>query len=253
MDITFSLFTCNRTPNYCPNTLRRMFEQDSLLEEHLPLHIYIDGPSDSFLGDWAKDHRVRTHVLEPARWNEVRAWPLYRKVCANFVRAMRAPAPGYLCVLEDDLDLRELWVNRLEETLIEMDKDHFSDFGLSLFTPYDFDMMQPSQLLGERYCSYGAPYHGTLGMAYPKATAASVADYVEAHGVITPSWAPDILVGRALAGRLFACPRPLVDHIGSVSTGLGGGGRSAAFARPYMIFPKGERNLPLPLRMLKWA
>lgn len=221
----------------------------------------VDGPSGSFLGAWNQDERVVIHELPEAEWERKRLWPIQRKVCHNYVRALsQAEEEGYLLVLEDDLILREEFIPRLIATIEEMHKDGLTDFALSTFVPYDFDM-RDHLLVHERYCVYDEAFYGTLGMVYPHKTAEELRDYIRKHGVEQPSWAPDILVGRFCAGRLYATPRPLIDHAGLKTTGLSGnvanslagGESSAAFARPYQLF--GHRHspqFPLPLKMCGW-
>jgi hypothetical protein len=71
-------------------------------------------------------------------------------------------------------------------------------------------------------------------MYYPRHVALEIRDYVQQHGVDDPTKPGDLLVKDLYGDRMYACPRSLVNHVGVVSTGLGGSEGSPTFSRPWM-------------------
>ena len=79
---------------------------------------------------------------------------------------------------EDDIVLRDRFVQRLIETVSEMENEGgLRDYALALFAAYDFEQ-DASFYRGKRYCSYGYEYYGTPCMYYPKHVALEIRDHM---------------------------------------------------------------------------
>ena len=141
---------------------------------------------------------------------------------------------------EDDVTFRDLFVQRLLQTVNEMENEAgLRDYCLALFTDCDLEG-EPSFYRGKHFCSHGWPFHGTQCMYYPKAAALETRAYLQAHGVDDFQDCGDLLIGKLHVDRMYASPRSLANHVGVVSTGLGGCPESPTFYRSYRPISREE-------------
>ena len=161
-----------------------------------------------------------------------------------------------LVVLEDDVLLREAFVEKLILTVEEVRRRQgvervgpkgLQQFMLALYSTYDF-AREPGFYRGHYYCSYGYPFYGTCGMFYEASIVPLVRDYMWRFGVESHRLPGDLLLNELKASGtlwVYACTRDLVQHVGIVSSGLGAGGavfRSRTFDRAWG-----------PVRRREWA
>jgi len=234
--LVLAIMTVDREPQYVHRTLASLFASDPLVHEVSSVHLVIDTSESAYLRDYRHHGKLLFHPLRDAEYERTADWSPHRRFCRNYVRCLSLPVPdgGGLCVCEDDVVFRDLFVQRLLTTIDELEAHTGkTDYCLALFTDCDLER-DPSFYRGRHFCSYGWPFRGTQCMYYPRAVAAELRDYIQEHGVTKTEDCGDLLIARLYADRMYASPRSLVNHIGRVSTGLGGLPESPSFSRPYV-------------------
>ncbi|MBV9124101.1 MAG: hypothetical protein JO112_12145 [Planctomycetes bacterium] len=233
-DLVLAISTVHRSPPYVHHTLASLFTADPAVHRLEPVRVLVNGCDAGYLRDYGHHARLRIESLDSREEERMAGWSIHRRACHNYYRCLSVPlSEGQgLVVCEDDVVFRDLFVQRLRETVGEMHAHGLEKYALALFATYDFEE-EPSFYRGTLYCSYGWPFYGTQCMYFPAMVAREIADFVREHGVETPEAPYDILLSRLYGDRMYACCRALAQHIGEVSTGLGGAGRSPHFDRPF--------------------
>lgn len=237
-----AMMTVDREPAYVHQTLASLFASDLMVHEVSPIHLVIDASDAGYLEEYRHHQALFLHPLSRGEGEQVATWSRHRRFCHSYVRCLSLPVPegGGICVCEDDLVFRDLFIQRLLVTVGELEASTgATDYCLALFTDCDLER-DASFYRGRYFCSYGWPFHGTQCMYYPRQTALQIRDYVQEHGVDKTEDCGDLLIGKLYRDRMYACPRSLADHVGAVSTGLGGGGHSPSFSRPYRPIAREE-------------
>jgi len=240
--LVLAIMTVDRTPPYVHQTLASMFAADPLVHELSSVHLVIGTDRTEYLENYRQHRRLCFHSLSHEEHAEIADWDVHRRFCHNYVRCLSLPIPddGGICVCEDDIVFRDLFLQRLVETVDEMENDAgLRDYCLALFAAYDFER-DPTFYRGERFCSYGYAFYGTTCMYYPKHVALEIRDYIKRHGVDAAAKPGDLLIQDLYGDRMYACPRALANHVGTRSTGLGGGEESPSFHRPYRLIGREE-------------
>jgi len=228
--------TVDRDPQYVHQTLASLFAADPLVHDVSSIHLVIDSTDAGYLQDYRHHTKLSFHPLRKAEDNRIADWTRHRRFSHNYVRCLSLPIPdeGGICVCEDDIVFRDRFVQRLLATIDELEAHTGTDdYCLALFTDCDLEQSD-SFYRGRYFCSYGWPFHGTQCMYYPRGVAEIIREYLQEHGVDTFDDCGDLLIGKLYGDRMYASPRSLVDHIGIVSTGLGGAAPSPTFHRPYV-------------------
>ncbi len=238
--LVLAVMTVDRQPAYVHQTLASLFAADPRVHELSGVHLVIGTNRAEYLGNLRHHAALRFHPLTDAEWERIKDWIVHRRFSHNYVRCLGLPVPdgGGLCVCEDDVVFRDHFLDGLLSTVNEMEQEGgLRDYCLALFSEGDFET-DPSFYRGRHYCSYGWSYHGTQGMYYPKHVAQEMRGYIQLRGVENYTKPGDLLISDLYGDRMYACPRALVDHVGAVSTGLGGCGRSPSFSRPLRPIPR---------------
>ena len=234
--LVLAIMTVDREPQYVHRTLASLFAADPLVHEVSSIHLVIDTSDAGYLQDYRHHRKLSFHPLREVERDRIGAWSRHQRFCHNYVRCLSLPIPegGGLCVCEDDIVFRDLFVQRLLATVDELEAHTGSaDYCLALFTDRDLEQ-DASFYRGRYFCSYGWDFHGTQSMYYPRGVAGDLGEYLQEHGVDRAEDCGDLLLGKLYGDRMYASPRSLVDHIGAVSTGLGGSPPSPTFHRPYV-------------------
>jgi hypothetical protein len=234
-NLVLAVMTVDRDPPYVHQTLASLFACDPMVHDVSPVHVVVGTSNTKYVQNYQHHRAISLHPLDQAEQDRIAGWSPHRRFCHNYVRCLSLPIPeaGGICVCEDDVIFRDLFVQRLLKAIRELEENvKERDYCLALFTDCDLEQ-NTSFYRGRFYCSYGWPFHGTQCMYYPAAVAATLRDYIQQRGVDRQEDCGDLLVGRLYGDRMYASPRSLVDHVGEVSTGLGGAPRSPTFRRPY--------------------
>ena len=110
-----------------------------------------------------------------------------------------------------------------------MDSDGIDNYVLALYCPRQARLSRR----GKAYCSYLArSFFGTQAIYYPAVAAEMIVEFVEAR----IHWKPGDLLLRQWClenENLYATVRPLAQHVGFVSTGLGSIHQADGFDLPW--------------------
>jgi len=238
--LVVAVMTVPRDPPYIHQTLASLFASDPLAHELKSVHLVVDASDMAYLANYRHQRALALHPLTSEKEEKTEGWGRHRRFCHNYVRCLSLPIPeeGGICVCEDDVVFRDRFLQRLLATVREMeDEAGLRDYCLALFADADFEANQ-SFYRGRHYCSYGWSFHGTQCMYYPRSVALAIRDHIHRLGVENLTKPGDLLIQDLYGDRMYACPRSLANHIGAVSTGLGGGRGSPSFTRPYRPIPR---------------
>jgi len=245
-----SILTAERRPAYIHDTLTSLLGSSSSVARLGSIDLMIDAePASGYLRELRGHPRLVLHYLSDQEWHAQSRRHLGRRFCYNYWRCLNVSLNGCwgLVVLEDDVALREAFVEKLIRTVEEIRQQQgrerigpkgLQQFMLALYSAYDF-AQEPGFYRGRYFCSYGYPFFGTCGMFYEASTVERVRDYIRRFGIETHRLPGDLLLDELKAGGdpwVYACTRDLVQHRGMVSSGLGAGAevyRSCTFDRPW--------------------
>lgn len=238
-DIAVRISTCKRSPTYVHQTLATLLSDPQAHRSH-GIRLVVDGTDDSYL----RDYKHLSHLVgidtHSAREQAQRRGKGPHFGCAyNFYRALRSSrgAEAGVVVFEDDVILRGDWTGLLVDAVNELHAAGGRRYILSLNTRGKTFATIPSFRRGRWYASFGGPFYGTQGIFVPATyldlLLAELEGYLARHG--QRGWQPLDLwlgeAGQALWRDRGSCPTTgiyataadLCEHIGEISTGLGGG------------------------------
>jgi hypothetical protein len=240
-DLAIAISTVNRSPQYVHQTLASLFAADPAVHRAGPVWVVVDSQDAAYLKEYSHHRLLRVQPLSESEAAESGGWAIHRRACRNYQRCLTLPLEGKKGVLvcEDDVVFRDLFLTRLVLTIQEMRSDRLEQYALALFASHDFEG-DASFYRGKLYCSYGWEYYGSQAMYFPSAMARSVATLIDDYGVNRFVEPYDLTIKRACGGLMYACARPLCQHVGEVSTGLGGCSRAPGFTRPFRPLSRGD-------------
>lgn len=252
-DLCISILTVPREPEYIHQTLASLFSSGPDIYRVKGIHLMVDTNDRSYLAEYHDCAFLNISYLSDAEFEQQRQRTPHLRFCTNYLRCLSVPADGGLLILEDDVLLRDRFLLCLKQAVDEMEDCHgLSSYVLSLHAKANLPQIQ-DYYRGHYYISYPTGmYYGTQGMYYPAAVRAAVADYIREQAV-TPLRCPGDLLIKELVTEwqnLYNTVWDLVEHIGTVSTGLGGAPRSHTFKekwRPLTFSwrkPCGCRGIP---------
>lgn len=198
-------------PNYLGTTLKSLVAGNWNPEE-IPLTLCVGNEKESY---------ARSFGYDVLPWDGPPFENRWISFVDNYIRALRH-GEGDVIVCEDDLLFTTYWVERLKAGLIELGTAK-RQFVLSLYAP-----RHPGCKWFHRAKHY-RPYRtsrffGTQAMCFPASVRYELADYMETHRRRLPG---DLLISEWCDARskptLFVLSGSIVQHVGSVSTGLGSG------------------------------
>ena len=240
--LILAIMTVNRKPQYVHRTLASLFASGPLVHELASVHLVIDTSAAGYLDAYRHHRKLLFHPLLADECARTADWGPHRRFCRNYVRCLALPVPkgGGICVCEDDIIFRDRFVERLLLTINELEAQvDRTDYCLALFSDCDFEM-EPSLYCGRYVCRHGLPFHGTQCMYYPGTVVTELGEFLQRYGVDSTKDCGDLLIHRLCQDRMYASPRSLVDHIGEISTGLGGCRPSPTFHLPFAAISRDQ-------------
>jgi hypothetical protein len=213
MDIDIAISTCDRDPQYLPDTLVSLYGADRACAS-VPLRLVVCGDSAAYLGDVTSkpEHPdVRIDLLSAAEWKQLQTLDIKRRILNNFVRVLAGgDARRPIIALQDDVRFARDWLTKTVEIADYAAGDHGEDFILALYAAYRFKrkpyfLYNPLRFYGNQ-ALYMTPKarHGLLNYMYMadqfKPDDMMVKDYVQHSGT-----------------RLLAAYPSLVQHVGECS------------------------------------
>jgi hypothetical protein len=240
--VDLAILTVSREPQYIHQTLASLFAADPALHGLDKVWIMVGSNDATYLRRYLHHRKLRIQPLSVKEYEQVRDWQIHRKFNHNYHRCLTVPMTGKrgVIVCEDDIVVRDDFLTRTLDTIREMELEHgLRQYALALYSGWDFEN-DASFYRGKRFCSYGFAFYGTQCIYYPKACAAEVADFIYKHGVEVCEAPGDMLIKRFYGDKMYSSPRALAQHVGEVSTGLGGSAGCASFDRPYRLIPRAE-------------
>lgn len=229
--ITIAILTVPRRVPYIHQTLASIFSAGPGIYRAAPVHVVADSNDKRYLSEYKSRDTLRLHYLNEQEAAEQSRRVLCGRLCYGYFRCFSLPVDRGLLYLEDDVIVRPRFLKCLLESVNEMEAGGMKDYVLSLHSKYNLPS-RPGLYRGRFYISSLAhEFYGTQGMYYPAAIIPELRDYIHQHGVVSYRRPGDLLIREFVQARqnLYNTVWDLVEHIGSVSTGLGLG---RAFVSP---------------------
>ena len=224
-DLIITILTVPREPSYIHETLNNLFRDPEIRRRKIPVHIMIDSDDRSYLSEYEGKNNITLHYLTPEEYAIEKEREPRSRFCYNYVRCIDIAQGRPLVVLEDDVDVRGNFINALEQTVTEMGSHGLNHYILTLCTRNGLNI-DPSCYIGRYYIGHLAHgFYGTQGMYYPPSVQKDIRDHLISHGVESYRKPGDLLIGECAVKwqNLYAPSHDLVDHIGTISTGVGTG------------------------------
>ena len=241
--IPIAICTVDRPEGYLHQTMANLLASDFGLRPDGRVHLCVGGPQTAYAMRYEEDQRVTVHRLTEAEWSVMAGERIHTRFTRNYLRCLRLYGPEGIIVLEDDVLLRSDWPRCLDLAREEMDFDGIENYVLALYYPHQA-RRSPR---GKAYCSYLArSFFGTQAIYYPAVAAEMIVEFVEPR----IHWKPGDLLLRQWCvenENLYATVRPLAQHVGFVSTGLGSIHQADGFDLPWPraeISASGETAAP---------
>ncbi len=194
--IALTISTIRRPENYLSGTLESLFSADLQWNFLKQIAIAVDDMDASWMSDLRLPEAIVVKPMTEMEFEKAKSYILCRKACNNYHRALGL-ADNYrgLIVCEDDIVYRQGWIEKLCQTLNEMQVDGLTEFVLSL---YSFQTHESPELRrGDYYSSYTAStFIGTQCMFYTTKELAQISRLLWESGVANYEEPYDNLVRR---------------------------------------------------------
>ena len=236
-NISICIMTCDRSPSYLDSTLATLFAAGQEIYSTRGVSLIVDAVDLSFLRRYVClcNSPIRVEGLT-SRQASYCATVKHRRVRFNvgLHRCLQFGLEYGVLVLEDDVLIKPGMLHWMMLALEEMDKDGIKHYILSLNTRGREFVDEPAFRRGEFYTSYplGSPFYGSQAIFYSPKVAKEFGFYLKKNG-IRPDGSTDLGGDELL--RSFLCETSLTgnsgayatvyaqaEHVGEVSTGLGG-------------------------------
>lgn len=224
LDLVF--VTCQREPFLLPITLASAFLADASTSELKNIHVVVDAPDLAWIGPLTQNRKIRWSSRTDEQNLLSSGSSLHQRASYNYWRALQSMAADSqgLIIFEDDVIFKDGWLRMLLAALNEMQQDGLDAFVLALYSPHDHE--DNSFRRGKFYSSYfAACFYGTQGMFFPATQLPAVSQVVFSESAQTFRMPYDLAINQYCTAQqnLYTTRNSLVQHIGSVSTGLGAG------------------------------
>lgn len=242
--ITIAILTVPRKVSYIHQTLASIFSAGRGIYRATPVHIVIDSNDKRYLSEFKSRDSLRLHYLSDAEAADQDQRGLYARLCYGYCRCFSLPVDRGLLYLEDDVIVRPRFLRCLFQAIDEMEAAGLKRYVLSVHSKLNLPSRR-GLYRGRFYISSPASeFYGTQGMYYPAAIIPELRNFIDQHGVEHYRRPGDLLIREFVqAGRnLYNTAWDLVEHIGSVSTGLGMGRAfvSPTFHEPWRPLVRGQ-------------
>ncbi len=236
------IMAVHRPENYLVKTMNSLVSADSHWRSFKEIGIAVDGITVDWMPNILNPQQATIVPLNDKEQVRVNGYKLHRRACHNYYRSLQL-LHSYrgLIICEDDVIFRDGWIDKLCQSLNEMQTRKVDRFVLSLYSPHDH--RNGSLRRGDYYSSYVAnSFYGTQCVFYSSSEIHDVSRLIWEKGVESPDAPYDLLLKRYCERKqnLYTTRVSLVQHIGQKSTGLGGGHRSPTFNLPW---PKPNNGL----------
>lgn len=232
------ILTVEREPPYIHTTLASLFLSGPAVHWLGAIDILVDSNDTNLLWEYRHHRKLNVHYLTDDEWREERRRSIRARFCYNYWRALSLPTEGYdgFLILEDDGILRDDFTDKLAQSVQEIGTQHgIRRYILAIASNHRL-VDDASLYRGKYYISYPAhQFYGSSGVYWPASMIAEARECFWEDGVARAALPGDLLIGQLGARHncLYKTAWDLVDHIGEVSTGLGGRDRHATFYEPW--------------------
>ena len=200
------------------------------------LRIVVGSPETGYLECRRSDLSIEVVRASPDDWDRFRDGPLQQRASWNYWRTLMHgvvdPRRLGLLVFEDDVVTAAGWRDRLEAAIDQIESKYGRDYVLSLYHTH----LLTRDYAEAFYSIYPLQgFFGTQAIFYPEQVRIGFARYLKRNGVDSNRLPYDLLLKEFLAEqkiRLFATAPCLVQHIGTISTGLGFVHQARQFEEP---------------------
>lgn len=225
--IDVAIITVPRKITYIHSTIESLFSSGcGELKSKIRLHVGSAGAG--YLSRYKSDIRFRLQRLDPGDLLRLGRLKLWQCQGLNYLRCLQAaPTSRATIVLEDDIVFSKGWYQWTLSAINQIEKIY--DRWMLTLCCFSGEAVKRYEE-GARWFPDGAPWWcgGACGIVYPSNLIEELASYIEEHLVVGDELPTDLLIHRWAKEKevQFCATAPsLIQHVGEVSTGLGGGGR----------------------------
>lgn len=236
-DLRLCLMTCPREPQYIHTTLANLFMSGKSVFELGAIDIFVDSKDLSMMDNYK--HFTSVNIIgltqeEDAFLNSVLVEGKMRtcqRFCHNYFKCMDVDMAAYrgLIVVEDDILIADGFVDKALQAVNEV-MERRKSFVMCLCGLNRF------KALGTYSAQYPATtFHGTQATFFSPELIPHLKKEMWDKGVLEALKPGDLLIHDAVYAwqNIYNSVIDIADHVGDVSTGLGGRPRSKTFHDPW--------------------
>lgn len=218
--IDFAIMTVARPQAYIHDFIGQ-------LRADLPIRLVVGSPDSNYLKRYRENPFVE--ILEPpvSEWEYFRNFKVHHRAAWNYWRSLslgiRSPNRHGLVVFEDDLVPAHCWEEQFYKIIDQIEMRHSTLYLLALYAPYD---NLPEPIPETNFVLYPTDwFYGTQAIYYPEIVRLEFIKYLKSNGVDTHHHPYDRVLRDYLLEMkipIFAAMPCLFQHVGEITTGLGG-------------------------------
>ncbi len=234
--LRIAVLTVPRTPCYIHKTLGSIFASGAEIYKVPPCDLIVDTSDINYLEMYQNLAGVKLHYLSATEEADQKQRYICSRFCYGYWRCLSLPVRGGLLVLEDDVIVRDRFLRCLLDSVNEIEDVHgITRYVLAVHSRTDLTQT-PCFHRGKYFVAYPAgSFCGTQGMYYPSSIIPELRDFLFQHGVEHYRLPGDLLIREVVEAQqnIYKTAWDLVEHIGDVSTGLGGAPQSGSFRQKW--------------------
>ena len=216
-DIDIAITTIARENNYLDTTLQSLGTKNNI-------KLVVGSPDATYLDFYRGLPPYMVLDCTSEDWLQIMGESVWHRASWNYWRCLNGDLryDNGILIFEDDIKAAAGWREHLDKTITAIEEHHEQNYVLALYSPYKREAYKQGLL----YESYPTRlFYGTQGMYYPEKTRVEFTRFLHAFGVSTYRIPYDMLLREYLMNTgtcLLATSPSLIQHIGAVTTGLGG-------------------------------
>ena len=229
--IDVAIITVQRQEAYIHTTISNLKKTGFFDDHKAPVRLHVGSSVTSGLRRYKGDRRFTVECVGSGDEQHMSRLKLWQRQGMNYSRCLRGmKGDESILLLEDDLDFADGWYGWMLDAIKEIRKT-YRKWILTLCC-FSYEPKRRYDR-GARWFPNAAPWWcgGACGIVYPADLAREFSSYLYDHLVTKDELPTDLLIHRWAkeTGVQFCATAPsIIQHIGAVSTGLGGGGRTSS-------------------------
>jgi len=222
-----SIVTISRTHEYIFQTLSNIF-LSNLSDASKTVHLFVGSPDDSYLENIKHHKQLFLHTINTDMWENLKKYTVHKRAYINYLQPLHWAYlyNSSLILLEDDVKIKYNALAFLNKAIENIKIDNYViDCYVVSWASKKMDSRFENEDVFQR-----SDFCCTQCMYYPNKVLKDLFTYMkenEKNNIFEMGWQPyDLQMGNYFSIKnipILAMKNPIIDHISTISTGLGNG------------------------------